>query len=159
MALKVRRTFGRCYRISLCGVLRTGDFMPKIIIVSGPGNTGKTSSIKQAMNALGVYVSTPRQSTDILLSAHLHLNGSGYNVGFASGGDTAPIVQANINFFSNLNLDHMVFACRSRGAGLALLTTYAQSLGVQPIIIRTARSQNPTAAIAQTVQAIVSNIP
>ena len=131
--------------------------VPKIIIVSGVGNTGKSTSIKTAMNNLGVYVGRP--SGDVLLSAHLHISGRGYSVGFASGGDSPGIVTDNINFFRPLGLDCMVFACRSYGAGLAALNAFAATLGVSPIMILTAPSPNPPAANAATVTAILSNIP
>jgi hypothetical protein len=100
--------------------------MPKIIIVMGVSNTGKTTAIKQAMNSLGVYVGAG--PNDVLVSAHLHVRGFGYSVGFASGGDSPHIVKRNKDFFSPLNLDYMVFACRSKGGGFPILGGYAASI-------------------------------
>lgn len=112
------------------------------------------------MNNLGIDVLMPGILKDITLSANIQVKGNSYKVGFASGGDTPKIVQRNIDFFKPLNLDHMVFACRSQGAGLSLLQAYASSLGVTPIIIPT-KSQPSTydAAVANTAKTIVSNIP
>ena len=123
--------------------------MPKIIIVTGVANRGKTTAIKQAMNQCGVYVGSG--GNDILVGAQLTLQGQACNVGFASGGDTLAVVQGNINFFSTLPLTHMVFACRSSGAGYNALQGFAASLGVKPIMLN---APNP-----QLVQNILSHLP
>ena len=136
--------------------------MPKIIVVAGAGDTYKSTSIKAAMNSLGIQIvrpSTGLPKGDVLMSAHIHINGSGYSVGFASGGDTPASVATAINFFSASNLDYMIFACRGSAARLAPLTAFAATYGIAPIIIRTAKSPNPTAAVAATVAASLSHIP
>ena len=120
---------------------------PKIIIVQGLANSGKTTEIKKAMNGLGVFISSAKK--DVLVSAHLHIQGAGYAVGFASGGDSAAEVRKNINFFSPKNLSHMVFACRSRGGGIVALRNYAARIGAQTIVITAPDPQLAAKIIAQ----------
>lgn len=133
--------------------------MPTIIIVSGPGNTGKTSSIRQAMTLLGVHLPATYRK-DVLLCAHLHLHGVGYNVGFASEGDTGEAVQRGINYFLDLNvrLDYLVFASRSRGNSRQTAEAFADRLGVQPQIVFTQVDPSPSEFIALKAQEIVSHI-
>jgi hypothetical protein len=128
---------------------RVGALMTKIIIVQGISNSGKTTAIKEAMNLSGVRVGMG--PNDVLLGAHLHIQGAGYSVGFASGGDSPEIVQRNIDFFKPLNLSHMIFACRSRGGGISKLRAYAASVGVTPIIV--------SAPSPKLVQDILRHIP
>jgi hypothetical protein len=128
---------------------KVGVIMPKIIIVQGISNTGKTTAIKRAMNMSGVHVGMG--PNDVLLSAHLYIQAAGYSVGFASGGDSPEIVQRNVDFFSPLNLSHMIFACRTRGGGINILLAYAASVGVTPTIIS---APSPTLA-----QHILQHIP
>lgn len=131
--------------------------VPKIIIVSGVSNTGKSTSIKAAMNNRGAHVGGP--VGDVLICAHLHISGTGHTIGFASGGDTAHVVNNNIAFLQPLSPDFMVFACRSYGAGLNALNAFAARLGVTPIMIQTKHSPNPASAIALTVGTILSHLP
>lgn len=123
---------------------RVGALIPKIIIVQGISSSGKTTAIKEAMNISGVHVGMG--PNDVLLSAHLHIQGAGCLVGFASDGDSPEIVQRNIDFFKPLNLSHMIFACRSRGGGISKLLAYAASVGVTPTIINA-----PSSKLAQKI--------
>lgn len=126
--------------------------LAKIIIVYGPANKGKTTAIKDSMNHFGIFVD-PKQS-DVLLCAPVVAGGVGCYVGFASGGDNLGIVQNNINFFSSTfpaSLTHMIFACRSYGAGYNALQAFAASLGVRPIMLS---APDPNLAAK-----IISNIP
>jgi hypothetical protein len=125
---------------------------PKIIIVQGVANTGKSTAIKQAMNHFGLFVGS--SAGDVLVCANLYINGAGYNIGFASGGDSGLVVRANIKFLRSHKLTHMVVACRSSGATIAELIKYAQSLGVSPIFIRASYPPNPGLAAM-----IVGHIP
>ena len=127
--------------------------MPKIIIVQGISNRGKTTAIKAAMNHCGVFVGFGGE--DVLLIATLNIKGVSCTIGFASGGDSPAAVQTNVNFFtphpSLPALTHMIFACRSRGGGIAILNAFAQSISVQPIMI--------AAPDPQLVTLILNNIP
>ena len=133
--------------------------MPQIIIVSGPGNTGKTSSIRQAMTLLGIHLpSTPK---DVLVCAHLHLHGVGYSVGFASEGDTGEAVERAINYFLGLEvrLDYLVFASRSRGNSRQTAEAFAERLGEQSQIVLTRDDPDPPTFVALKAQEIVGHIP
>lgn len=85
------------------------------------------------MNRLGIYVGLG--ANDVLLCAPLTIQQTSCYVGFASGGDTAAVVQANITFFAQFPLTHMVFACRSYGAGYNALTALAAQHGTAPVIL------------------------
>ena len=123
--------------------------MAKIIIVTGVANSGKTTAIKAAMNHFGIVIGSG--SNDVLICAPLIAQGAPCYVGFASGGDSAAIVQANINFFAKFPLTHMVFACRSYGAGYDALIALAAQHGTPPVILR--------APDPQLSQKILSHIP
>lgn len=134
--------------------------MTTIIIVSGPGNTGKTSSIRQAMALLGVHLSLGDRK-DVLLCAHLHLHGVGYNVGFSSAGDTGEAVRGAIAYFLGLNvrLDYIVFASRSRGDSRHTAEAFAHQLGVQSETVITQHDSDPPAFVALKAQEIASYFP
>ena len=105
------------------------------------------------MNHCGVFVGFG--GNDLLLIATLDINGVSCTIGFASGGDSPAVVQKNVDFFTSHSsspaLTHMIFACRSRGGGIAILNKFAQSIGVKPIMIA---APNP-----QLVTLILNNIP
>lgn len=135
--------------------------MPKVIIVCGIGNTGKTSSIRETMRLCNIYVNN---IADITMSAIIPHNGGITNVGFATGGDSGYIVNQNIAFFQSLPSlpDTMVFSCRSRGQSLQAIQNFCQTLGVAPIWT-TRLVKLPTPAMQQqqittTAQFIFNNI-
>ncbi|CAN7341570.1 hypothetical protein [Bosea sp. LjRoot237] len=136
--------------------------MPVMIFVSGPGNTGKTSAILGAMKALGIEV---KNSGDITMAAQCYVKSGNFrssSVGFATGGDNAAVVVSNCQFFQRLRSlpDYLVMACRSGGGSWSALNAFAQSLGVTPIWIVTARQTGGVPAYWQaTTQQIISHIP
>ena len=133
--------------------------MKKMIIVSGQGNTGKTSAIKGAISVFCNVLAKP--TGDITIITPIRKSGAVHHVGFASGGDTEEIVRSNIDFFEKHDWDCLVFACKSRGATLVLLKKFAGTKGISPIYINTLR-QGMNAISAHTtkiVGQIASNIP
>lgn len=113
--------------------------MPKVIIVQGKSNTRKTTGIVAAMNALGVFDGSGAR--DVRIAARIHINGTGYQIGFASGGDDLKTMQHNISFFSKRHLDHMIFACRTKGKARAALDAFVQKLAAAPIRISAPHTQ------------------
>jgi dephospho-CoA kinase len=115
--------------------------MPTIIIVSGPGGTGKSSGIKYAASKLGINF---LNMGDITFDVPVYSKGGRINkkgIGFACGGDNINVVKTNIAFFRR-NLGCLVFACRSRGATLVALQRYSAAMHVIPILITTSYPPN-----------------
>ena len=133
--------------------------MTKIIIVSGQGNTGKTSAIRRTISLCckGLWKATG----DITLIAPVRKKGVVHHIGFASGGDTKAIVQSNIDFFEKHKWDCLIFASKSRGATLALLNKFAAAKGIHPIYIATIRQPpHSTNAYCDAIaRQITVNIP
>ena len=133
--------------------------MAKIIMVSGTGNTGKTSAIKGVISQFCNCL--PKPIGDITIITPIKKKAVFYHVGFASGGDRADIIQDNIDFFEQHQWDCLVFACKSYGATLNLLNQFAATKGITPIYIPTTR-QSPSAIFAYNaviVSQIAGNIP
>ena len=84
--------------------------MPKVIIVRGVSNRGKTTAIRGAMNHFGLFVR--EKPLDVLVSVELHINGNIYQVGFASSGDTLNALEENIEFFNKLQIKGDNILCK-----------------------------------------------
>ena len=110
----------------------------RIIVISGIGNSGKTSAIKNAAKKLGVHIDVAPKS-DIRFAGTGNATGVNFFVGIGSGGDTEETVKENVRYFRNVDLDIgvIVLACKSQGDTLIEVNNFSQSLGIQPIIIRT----------------------
>ncbi|MCZ7484504.1 hypothetical protein [Rhizobium rhizogenes] len=135
--------------------------MPTVIIVTGPGNTSKTTSIKLAMGMIGINM---LNVGDITLDMPIYNKAGSINtggIGFATGGDNAAILAANVRFFTGKALDCVVLACRSYGATLSAAQAYAASLGVTPVLISTSRQPAGTygAYATSIARQIYANIP
>lgn len=135
--------------------------MPVLIFVSGPGSTGKSTSIRMTMDLVGLR---RLQGGDVTIAAPAYMKNSvvvQQPIGFATGGDTPQTVQDNIDFLDPLNLSCIVFACRSRGEGRQKLIDYASRLNTQPFWIQTVAQPggNLQAYFQSIAQQIHQNIP
>ncbi|MES2984318.1 MAG: hypothetical protein V4735_03925 [Pseudomonadota bacterium] len=130
--------------------------MHKIILVTGPSNSGKTSSIRRFLENRGIF---HKQDGDLAIVLPLQKNGKTYVVGIASGGDTLAIVQSNFVFFQPHNCDVIICASKSRGKTLACITNHATQHGA--VLSKTHTNYaNPanTSNIALSINAIAAQI-
>ena len=109
--------------------------MPKIIVVQGVSDTGKSTAIRLAMNHLGLFIRSggkeDRRDVLVVATARASL------IGFASGGDSATVIKKSIDFFSEFSPlpPYMVFACHKRGLTIPPLEKFADGLGEDIILI------------------------
>ena len=120
------------------------DYLRKIIIIQGVGDSGKTTSIKKAMQKLAIFEAAGGELADDLIATHAYCKGRFFSSGFASGGDSDKVVRANIKFFKNLplQLDIVVLACKSYGGSTEAALKFAKSHKIEPVIIETTKSED-----------------
>jgi hypothetical protein len=128
----------------------------KIILVSGVGNSGKTSSIRKYLNLEGVF--HLRRRGDITLV--FPLRRKKIILGVASGGDNVAIVTRNFQFFAQHRCDVIVCASKGRGGTVAYVQNAARRSGARLIHLRTskvpaARRQQANATLARRIYGAV----
>ncbi len=130
------------------------NYIRKIIIISGSGNTGKTTSIKASMKKLSVY---NNHGYDCLIAAHAFNKGQFFATGFATGGDSEEVINENINYFKNISMeiDILVMACKSRGRSKDRLLEFVEEYKLEPFIIETHSNENYKEAAEQTSNRVV----
>ena len=97
--------------------------MAILIIVSGVGNSGKTTSIKNFAKAN--LTNLPSQTgVEISHAGPLIKNPNQYMIGIRSAGDTKALISAAIRFFTRNKCDLMVCATKSRGVTVAAIDAY-----------------------------------
>ncbi len=111
----------------------------RVVIVSGVGNTGKTTAIKQALEKLFLVINPKFPSRDYVLIGKVLVDHVPVLCGIASGGDTPEIVEDNIRAFRNsaMDLRVVVLACKSRGGSRQVAEKFVQTLAVVPKQITT----------------------
>jgi hypothetical protein len=111
----------------------------KLIVVTGTGNTGKTSSIKQALEKLHIIINPDYPSRDVVFIGRVLVDGREMFCGFASGGDSAEIVEGNLRAFSEtgLALQAIILACKSYGGSRDAIENFAELSGLSPYWIST----------------------
>lgn len=110
--------------------------MPKkIILVSGVGNSGKSSSIRDYLGLEGVFHIRPRGDVTIVFP----LRRKKFLMGVASGGDTVGIINRNFRFFGAHPCDVIVCASKSKGATLSRVRMLARQLRARLTIVPTVK--------------------
>tara|TARA_R110002124_G_scaffold45865_2_gene138227 strand:- start:206 stop:601 length:396 start_codon:yes stop_codon:yes gene_type:complete len=99
--------------------------MVKIVHVAGPGNSGKTTSIKKYLEYHGIVIN---HGGDVLLALPIKRGSKSLVLGVASGGDTANIVRRNFKFFMSTQCDVIVCASKSRGGSFNEVGQQAQNM-------------------------------
>ena len=126
--------------------------MPKkIILVSGVGNSGKSSAIRLYLEMEGVFHLRRGDVTIVFPLRRKRLL-----MGLASGGDNINIINRNFRFFDSHPCDVIVCASKSFGATRARVRELARQRGARLITISTTkvpanRRQQTNAAIARQI--------
>ena len=138
-------TLGRlwtCVMSSLCKTKKV-----KIIVVSGVGNSGKSSSIRKFRENLGVFLNSHIDPPIVL---PINIKNKNIIIGIASGGDTAAVVTNAFNFFNGKNCDVIVCACKSSGESKDQVDTEINNLitqlgqnNVERLDVKTEKLLNP----------------
>jgi hypothetical protein len=132
--------------------------MPKVIVVAGTHNTGKTSSIRKFLETRRIV---HRKRGDILLIFPTKKANQQLVIGATSGGDNLTVISANIHFLRPRKCDVMVMASKSTGSTLGALTRFAKSMKASLILIPTKRVSGAAAIareIARVARAIERNV-
>jgi hypothetical protein len=108
--------------------------LKKIIVVSGVGNTGKTSAIKMAMEKLSIVVNPNSPKSDVVFIGRVYDDGGLVFCGIASGGDTEEIVTENLECFhkSTMDLSSIVIASKSYGKTITAIEAFAERFDFLP---------------------------
>jgi hypothetical protein len=131
--------------------------MKKIILVSGAGNSGKTTSIRMFLDENGIFRKRIGDTTAIV---PIIVRKKPYVMGVATGGDSLPIVEKNFKFFTPRSCDFVVCASKSEGATIEFIKQYAASNKIQLVTIKTMRDKVKAAKDnARVVKEIKQNIP
>jgi len=133
--------------------------MPKLIVVHGISNSGKTSAIVQFMETHRNITASPFPS---LITVPIQKSGN-WLLGVAKDGDTAWHVQNALRLFASHNCDIVVCATKSSGASVTALNTFAAA-NPHITVVRIATTWSATsagqaAANAAVALAIENNIP
>ncbi len=107
--------------------------MTRLIVVSGPGSTGKTTAIKLSLEHAGIFIWRARG--DITMVVPIKKDARRLKLGIASGGDDLARVKANLSFLLPHKCDVIICAARSRGATIKALT----ALKFKTLVISTVR--------------------
>ena len=97
--------------------------MAILIVVSGVGNSGKTTSIKNFTQTNLTNLPSPT-GAEISYAGPLIKNPNQYTIGIRSAGDTGALILAAIRFFTRNKCDLMVCATKSRGVTVAAIDAY-----------------------------------
>lgn len=97
--------------------------MAILIVVSGFGNSGKTTSIKDFAQANLTSLPSPT-GVEISYAGPLIKNPNQYTIGIRTAGDTEALILAAIQFFTKNKCDLMVCATKSRGLTVAAINAY-----------------------------------
>ena len=133
--------------------------MPKVILVAGSYNTGKTSSIRKFVENRRIH---HHKRGDISLIFPVLKTKRRLIVGVASGGDNVSVVNKNIAFLGPRLCDVIVLASKSNGGTQRRVVQFARRLRAKLITIPTARVNGPTAIrneIARVARQIELSIP
>ena len=108
----------------------------RIILVSGIGSSGKTTSIRRYLNLEGVFHlgSRPRD-----IAIVFPLRRRKILMGVASGGDNVTIIARNFNFFGQHPWAVIVCASKARGQTIRFVQRYAARSHASLVVIRTTR--------------------
>jgi hypothetical protein len=117
----------------------------KIIVVSGISNSGKTTTIKLAMQKLGIYVDTSLKG-DILFAGYANSGGGYFSCGIATAGDTDKDVKHNIKYFENVELPIgiIIIACKSRGRSQKAAKEFVNKHELVPDTLTTISNADPS---------------
>lgn len=115
--------------------------MHKIIAVTGPGNSGKTGSIRQFLADRGIVY---MRRGDITIVIPIRKAGRTLVVGVASGGDTGAVAERNIRFLTARNCDIIICAAKSKGP--TLRSALVSGGSVMPVVIVTNKISRPSQA-------------
>lgn len=118
--------------------------MPKLIVVQGISNSGKTSSIIEFMRSYRNVHANPFPAE---LVVPIQKNGT-WILGVAKDGDTALNVSRAVNMFSRFNCDIVVCATKSSGASVTALNSFiAANRHISVVRVRTSWVALPAAQI------------
>ncbi|MEH0070931.1 hypothetical protein V6L77_12350 [Pannonibacter sp. Pt2-lr] len=133
--------------------------MPKLIVVYGTSNSGKTSSVVHFVENYRNVTASPFPE---LITFPIQKNGN-WLLGVAKDGDSARHVQSAVGLFASRNCDIVVCTTKSRGASVRALNAF---VAANPHITVVSIASSPTAAPALQVAAnaavalaIEQNIP
>jgi len=134
----------------------------KVVVVEGPKSSGKTSSIKAAIAALGLDYSA-NGIADIRAISDLKIGRKNWRFGIASAGDSAGIIRANAQFFCGHDLDFAIFACSAPRSGRKIIEAFAVLQGGELISVQTERvvataRRAIEARVAETAEKIVASL-
>jgi GTPase SAR1 family protein len=129
--------------------------MPRIIVITGPGSSGKTTSIRQFLEVRKIRYT--KKKGDVTIVVRVQKRNTTLAVGVASGGDTPAIFANNFNFLLPRTCDVIVCASKSKGSTINFIrNTFGNNL----ILIPISKLKNPSptqisarnAVIAQAIE-------
>jgi D-arabinose 5-phosphate isomerase GutQ len=101
--------------------------MKKVIVVRGISNSGKTTSIKAALDLIKSNPSTEvnllKNGKDLIVVISIN----GVIVVIASAGDTEEILEALLEAIKNIKWDVLVCATKSRGRTVSFIKEFAKN--------------------------------
>jgi hypothetical protein len=130
--------------------------MTKIILVSGVGNSGKTTSIRLFLANEGVHFGKP--TGDVLVVLPMTIDGQQYTVGVATEGDMLTVQQSNFRFLRRHACDIIVCSSRSKGQTLAYVQSQVKS-GDELVVVTTRQVARPGTDNARVAKEIRENLP
>ncbi|HTQ13478.1 MAG TPA: hypothetical protein VMH86_06340 [Rhizomicrobium sp.] len=134
--------------------------MPKVILVSGISNSGKTKSIRRFLENRGIH--HIKRKGDVTVVVPIQKNGKSYAIGVASGGDNLGVVRRNLTFIDRYHWDVVVCASRSRGQTPQYVRNFAQQNRAKFVRLRTKHVKGKpaiTAAISRIASQVERNLP
>lgn len=119
--------------------------MPKIIVVQGVSNSGKSRSIRLFASMHGVWLARPG---DFILTMPVSKAGVTYNVCVVTGGDNPSMITAGVNFALHHKCDYIVAATKMSGATVSHMKSLITLHSFSDVWIKTRHVTGPSAQTA-----------
>lgn len=126
----------------------------KIIVLYGHGNLGKTRTLRMVIDILN---GEPISYTTSDAQTICHYND--LIIAFATKGDNAAKLRANVSYFKSHPCDIAITAARSRGGTHDVIKAYAQETGAEVVwIYKRAKAGDENAVNLKWAERVVEKI-